>query len=94
MTSLGRRIRYYRERDKMTAKTLAARLGVSPSAISKIENDKINPSMEMLQKISEVINVPVGELFIEGEIENIPALSTYSQINVVRKRREKKAYSV
>lgn len=90
MTSLGKRIRFYRERIQLTAKEMAARMDVSPSTISKIENDKIKPSMEMLQKISEVINVPVGELFIEGEIENIPALSTYAQVSVVRKNERRK----
>lgn len=90
MTSLGRRIRFYRERIKLTAKEMAVRMDVSPSTISKIENDKIKPSMEMLQKISEVINVPVGELFIEGDIENIPALSTYTQVSVVRKDQRRK----
>ena len=90
MTSIGRRIRFYGGRNKLTAREMAARMDVSPSTISKIENDKIKPSMEMLQRIAEVINVPVGELFIEGEIENIPALSTYAQVSVVRKNERRK----
>ena len=90
MTSIGRNIRYYREQINLTAKEMANRMNVSPSTISKIENDRISPSMEMLQKIAEVINIPVGQLFIEGEIENIPSLNTLSKVNIVRKNHRRK----
>lgn len=90
MSSLGSRIRHYRGQMKLTAKEMAEKMNVSPSTISKIENDKISPSMEMLQNISQVINVPMGHLFMEGDIDNLPSVNTLSPVSVVRKNQRRR----
>ncbi len=47
----------------MTQKDLANRLNMSPQAISRWENDEVEPSIENLSLMSEIFNVSVDELF-------------------------------
>lgn len=42
----------------MTARELAKRVGVTPSAISQIEHSRIHPSTSTLHKLAECLNVP------------------------------------
>ena len=49
---------------KKTGKWLAEQLGKDPSTVSKWCSNKIQPSLEMLIKIAEVLNVDARELII------------------------------
>lgn len=57
------KIKYYREKINMSKSELARKIGVSPSYITMLENgDKKNPSMEILLKLSNALNVNITEL--------------------------------
>lgn len=57
------KIKFYREKINMSKSELARQIGVSPSYITMLENgDKSNPSMEILLKISKVLNIDITEL--------------------------------
>lgn len=88
MATIGEKIRYYREKAGFTAKLLAEKIGMSPSTISKIENNKNDPSLDLLQKISSALDVPMGQLFIEEE-KNGTAVENGVQVQVVRKDERK-----
>ena len=45
---IGERLRAERQRKGMTVREIARRIGVSPSLISQIERDKVNPSVATL----------------------------------------------
>lgn len=49
------------KRKGMTAKELAAKLGISEGALSKSLSG--NPTLERIEQIASALNVPVSELF-------------------------------
>ena len=51
---IGNSIRAVRERLGMEGKELATELGIHPSYLSRIENNKRNPSAELLSQIDRV----------------------------------------
>lgn len=60
--SIGRRIAALRKGAGMTQEQLAERLGVSPQAVSKWENDISCPDISMLPAIAEVFGVSADAL--------------------------------
>src|SRR5689334_12525966 len=62
---LGERLRAERQRAGMTVREVAARIGVSPSLISQIERDKVNPSVSTLWSLVTALGVSMGELFAD-----------------------------
>jgi len=70
MKRLGERIRRKRESLHMQLSELAKRVGVTPSALSQIENTKAFPSIVTLKSIAESLYTTVGELIGENETLN------------------------
>jgi transcriptional regulator with XRE-family HTH domain len=62
-SGLGERLRAERQRTKMTVREIARRVGVSPSLISQIERDKVNPSVSTLWSLVAVLGLQMSELF-------------------------------
>ena len=62
MNTLGARIVKYRKEKGMTQETLAEKLGVSPQAVSKWENDVSCPDISLLPQLSRVLGVTTDEL--------------------------------
>ncbi len=67
MRKLGQRIRKKRENMEIRLNELAEKVGISPSALSQIENMKVMPSIVHLKSIAEILNTSVGELIGENE---------------------------
>ncbi len=70
-TSQDKSIKYYRKRLKMRQSDLAEKLGIKSYLMSFIENKKVYPSPELAEQISQLLNVPVGALWNEYELELI-----------------------
>lgn len=69
---IGQRIKEYRLQKKISLSELAERAGIAKSYLSSIErNIQSNPSIQILEKLSSVLNVPVHVLLHgeTGEIE-------------------------
>ncbi len=66
---LGERIRRLRNRAGLKLNDLAGRAGCSESMLSKIENGKGNPSLNLLHRIAGELGVSIGHLFTEDEAE-------------------------
>jgi transcriptional regulator with XRE-family HTH domain len=62
MIEIGRKIRELRGREGMSQQRLAELLGVLRPTISQIENGERKVSVEDLIKLSEIFDLPVGEL--------------------------------
>lgn len=60
--TLGRRIRHFRTAGGLTLTALAERIGVSPSALSLIENGHREPRLSQLSALAAALRVPVAEL--------------------------------
>src|SRR5689334_14969500 len=59
---LGARIRATRKAAGLTQAELAEAVGVEPESINRIENAKLNPSRDTLQKVAKVLGVKLSNL--------------------------------
>ena len=59
---MGERLREARQARNLSLRTLAERLGVSPSLISQIETGRANPSVSTLYAIAAELDVSLDEL--------------------------------
>ncbi len=66
INGLGARLREERHRKGMTVREIARRVGVSPSLISQIERDKVNPSVSTLWGLVTVLGLTMSDLFPDG----------------------------
>lgn len=70
---IGQRIRQYRQERRLSLSELAEKAGIAKSYLSSIERSlQSNPSIQILEKLSDVLDVPVHVL-LHGESENNPA---------------------
>lgn len=53
----------------LTQKELAERVGLTNQSISDYETGKLNPSYEVMKRISKELDSPVDELFFQNEKE-------------------------
>jgi len=64
---IGRKLRQARKIKGLRLKQLADAVGCSESLLSKIENDKARPSLQMLHNIVGQLGITVGSLFTEPD---------------------------
>jgi len=62
MLDLGKNIKELRQSKKMTQKSLAKILNVTPQAVSKWERNESNPDIQTLISLSNYFNVSVDEI--------------------------------
>ena len=68
--AIGKNVQFYRTLRQLNGKELAARIGCSVGALSHIEKENRQPSIEMLYKIADALNVSVINLVMDPkEIE-------------------------
>jgi transcriptional regulator with XRE-family HTH domain len=60
---IGEKLKRIRELKRLTLKDLSARVGVSESLISQIENGKVSPSIDTLLALAEYLEVDPDYLF-------------------------------
>lgn len=63
----GSRLRRIRRNKDLTQEQLAIQVGVSLNYIGLMERGEKAPSFEMVQKIAEVLEVDISELFLPPE---------------------------
>jgi transcriptional regulator with XRE-family HTH domain len=79
--TVGERLRELRIERGLTLEQVAEAAGLSKSYISQLENDKSNPSLNSLQAIMRVYELPLAVLFEHPE--------THSVLSVVRASQRK-----
>jgi transcriptional regulator with XRE-family HTH domain len=62
-TMVGSRLRAERERLGITLRELARRVGVSPSLVSQIELDRVNPSVSTLYALVTELGMTMSDVF-------------------------------
>jgi transcriptional regulator with XRE-family HTH domain len=65
--AFGPIMRRLRRAKDLTQDEIAGRLEIAPSYISRLENNRKKPSVEMLFKIADALEVPVVEIIAEME---------------------------
>ncbi len=61
--NLGKRICEYRKNLGMTQEELSQRLGVTPQAVSKWENEVSCPDIMLLPDLADIFEITIDELF-------------------------------
>lgn len=80
---IGFRLRHARKVMGLRLRELAERVGCSESFLSKIENDKVNPSLQMLHRIVSELNFSIGEI-LSQDIEKNQVVMRAGQRPVIR----------
>jgi len=62
-TDLGGRVQQLRKRNQWTLIDLSERCGISPSALSKIERNRLSPTYANIVRLARGLNVNTSELF-------------------------------
>jgi len=60
---LGERIRTLRRKKRLTQQDLAERAGVDPKYIGQIERAETNPTIKIIARIAEELDISLPELF-------------------------------
>ena len=66
---IGNNIKELRKANKLTQLELAERLNYSNKAISRWESGEVIPDVETLDKLCEVFNIPISQIF-EANVTN------------------------
>src|SRR5579863_3087709 len=67
---VGKRLRQARKAKGLRLKQLALAVGCSESLLSKIENDKARPSLQMLHNIVNNLGITIGNLFADRSMSD------------------------
>lgn len=82
---IGDKIREARKNAGLTQWQLANKIYVSESYIALIENNKRNPSMNVLTKIAEVLGITTDHIVFDTESRTVDSF-TYEWLNLIRHR--------
>lgn len=66
--NLGAKLRQLRKNKGWTLDETAERSGLAKSTLSKIENDKLSPSFQVIQKLTSGLGIDVPQLFTESDL--------------------------
>lgn len=61
--TIGRRLRAARVHRRMTLRDVAAKAGISASALWQLEHDRLNPTVGTLKSVATALNITIGSLF-------------------------------
>jgi transcriptional regulator with XRE-family HTH domain len=77
-SKVGSRLRTERERRGISLRELARRVGVSPSLVSQIELDRVNPSVSTLYALVTELGMTMSDVFGDGAqlASQLPAVRT------------------
>lgn len=74
---VGERIKVLRKNAGLTQEQLAEQVGLDARHLSRLEVGRHFPSLDSLERIAQVLNVPLTEFFQFPELENVAALRDY-----------------
>jgi transcriptional regulator with XRE-family HTH domain len=70
-SKVGSRLRAERERLGIGLRELARRVGVSPSLVSQIELDRVNPSVSTLYALVTELGMTMSDVFVDARPEEL-----------------------
>jgi transcriptional regulator with XRE-family HTH domain len=81
---IGDRLRELREHKKLSQGDIEERCGLLRCYISRVENGHTVPSIETLEKLARALEVPLYQLFYDGEqpppLPNLPKRKTEADL--------------
>lgn len=79
---LAETVKKHRKELNITQAQLAELTGINRSMIGRLENETFKPSTDQLEKLAEVLNFEVTDLYIVESTDSIPAESTLKSYNI------------
>lgn len=70
MDKIGQRIKKMRQEKGLSLRELGEKINIAFSHLSRIENDKKTPNIELLETLSDLFDVPMSYFF--GEEQPLP----------------------
>ena len=77
-SQLGKRIKRYRQKAHLTQEQLAERIDVATSTIAHAENGTSKPSLPLLLKVANALNVTLDQLVCDS----LPVINTYIEKDI------------
>jgi transcriptional regulator with XRE-family HTH domain len=74
---LGKKIQQLRMQRGVSIRKVAAQAGITPSMLSQIENEQVNPSINTLRAIAQVLDTPLYCFFTEEPQEEFVVKPEY-----------------
>lgn len=68
--SLGNRIRNLRLKHNLSQEQLALRADITTAYLGQIERDEKNPTVKLIEKIANALNMSLSELFSDQKFDN------------------------
>ncbi len=84
MIRIGKIIRAFRVHKQLTLKELAAKVEISPSYLSQIENDQVNMSLGVLEGISQALETPIHMFFLQDDLSSISFVKEADRDRIIR----------
>lgn len=75
METIGKKIAFYRKARGITQEELSEKLGVSPQAVSKWENDIACPDIQLLAPLAKILEVTTDELLSAEPVQQVRMLA-------------------
>jgi transcriptional regulator with XRE-family HTH domain len=79
-------LRFWRKKRKISQLKLSEMVNISPNYLNAVENGKNFPSPEVIQNISDVLEVLPYQFFLEHPAEDTPVNMLVSDLLVVKQR--------
>jgi transcriptional regulator with XRE-family HTH domain len=70
MWLVGKNIQSIRHQKKLTLEQLEELTGISNSYLSRIERNEVKPSPKILEKIADILGVPIVRLFADADLHD------------------------
>ncbi|ELC8426421.1 TPA: RstR family transcriptional repressor [Clostridium perfringens] len=75
---IGNNIKSIRKKNKLTQKDLADKLNKSVRMVQKYENGEVTPNIDVLKKISKILNVSLDSLLDTNKDNDIVTLALHN----------------
>ncbi|MDO4267318.1 MAG: helix-turn-helix domain-containing protein [Eubacteriales bacterium] len=69
--NIGKKIQNLRLKNGLSVRKLSSEAGITPSMLSQIENDQVNPSINTLRALSDALDTPLYHFFKEDTQEHM-----------------------
>jgi len=79
-------LRFWRKKRKISQLKLSEMVNISPNYLNAVENGKNFPSPEVIQSISDVLEVLPYQFFLEHPAEDTPVNMLVSDLLAVKQR--------
>lgn len=82
--NIGKKVQELRTQNNLSVRKLSSLAGITPSMLSQIENEQVNPSINTLRAISSVLNVPLYRFF-QDNCSDSPVVTPSSRTTIGKK---------